>query len=108
MLRTARASVDGYCYHVINRGNGRADDIRGLAVSPGGRCGVSARFDQTLRLWYVAAGQEVLTLRGHTGYVESVPFSPHGNFIASASDNGIVELWDGGPRGRGPECAPGP
>ncbi len=24
MPRTARASAGGYCYHVINRGNGRA------------------------------------------------------------------------------------
>jgi putative transposase len=28
MPRTARASVGGICYHVINRGNGRAEVFR--------------------------------------------------------------------------------
>jgi WD40 repeat protein len=44
-------------------------------------------------LWDLATGQEPRQLRGHTGWVRSVTFSPNGRTLASA---GIweVRLWD--------------
>jgi WD40 repeat protein/tRNA A-37 threonylcarbamoyl transferase component Bud32 len=35
-----------------------------------------------------------LTLRGHTGYVRSVVYSPDSTRLASASDDNTVKLWD--------------
>jgi WD40 repeat protein len=79
---------------------GHADDIRGLAINPFVNRAVSASSDQTLRLWDLAARQEVLTLRGHTAYVNAVAFSPAGDLIASASNDGTVKIWDGRPRNK--------
>ena len=39
-------------------------------------------------------GQETLTLKGHSGGVNSVSFSPDGKRIASGSFDRTVKVWD--------------
>ena len=47
-----------------------------------------------MKVWDAASGQETLTLKGHTGAVRSVAFSPDGKRIASGSDDGTLKVWD--------------
>ncbi len=59
-----------------------------------------------LQVWDADTGQELLTLKGHTGSVTAVGFSPDGHHIWSAGRSGSaraieVRVWDGTPLVRG-------
>ena len=54
-----------------------------MAFSADGKRIVSGSEDKTVKVWDAATGQEVLTLKGHTGQVTSVAFSPDGKRIVS-------------------------
>jgi WD40 repeat protein len=49
--------------------------------------------DGTVQLWDPVHGQGLQTLRGHTGIVKGVSFSPDGKRLASASTDGTVQIY---------------
>jgi uncharacterized protein YjbI with pentapeptide repeats len=54
----------------------------------------SGHDDGTVRLWDACTGLPLRTLKGHTGPVVSVAFSPDGTQLASGSDDNTVRLWE--------------
>jgi WD40 repeat protein len=46
-----------------------------------------------VRLWDATKGELLHTLRGHTGLVSSLAFSPDGRSLVSGSRDRTVKVW---------------
>jgi WD40 repeat protein len=47
-----------------------------------------------LKIWDAATGTEVATLKGHTGPLVALAFSPRGGMLVSSSQDRLVKVWD--------------
>jgi len=47
---------------------------------------------EAVTLWSVVNGAQIATLRGHTGWIRGVAFSPDGTTLASGGEGGILRL----------------
>jgi WD40 repeat protein len=50
--------------------------------------------DNTVRLWDVPTGEEVLTLHGHGFHVLDLAFSPDGRRLMTSSGDGTIRFWE--------------
>lgn len=46
------------------------------------------------QIWDIQSGRKLLSLKGHTGYVEYSSFSPNDKYIVSASSDDKIIIWD--------------
>ncbi|KYG19897.1 hypothetical protein SE92_06140 [Bradyrhizobium sp. AT1] len=46
-----------------------------------------------VRIWDMERGEELADLRSHTGGITDVSFSPEGDYVLSASDDGTARVW---------------
>jgi WD40 repeat protein len=67
--------------------------IEALAYASDGKV-VGIAKDKTVQLCYAKTGDLLRVLRGHTGVVTCLAFSPKGDMIASGSADQTVKLWD--------------
>jgi WD40 repeat protein len=65
-----------------------------VAFSPDGRLLATAGQEHTITFWDARTGQNLQTLRGHTGDVFAVAFDRDGRWLASAGEDMTVRLWD--------------
>jgi WD40 repeat protein len=72
------------------RGHGNVFDAR---ISPDGMTLVTISSDRTAKLWHMATGQELGTLRGHELSINAVSFSPNGRMLATGGRDNSVRLW---------------
>lgn len=69
------------------------DWVWSAVFSPDGKEVLTGAGDGLVRLWNLAAQQEVQRYAGHTGPIRQVAFFPDGKRAATASEDGSVRLW---------------
>jgi WD40 repeat protein len=68
--------------------------VAALAFSPDGKLLATGCWDNTVRVWDVAAQRQVGKLEGHTQQLRTVAFSRDGKVLASGSADNTVRLWE--------------
>jgi tetratricopeptide (TPR) repeat protein len=59
-----------------------------------GRRFVSTSTDQTASVWNIETGEEIATLRGHSGAITGIAVNRTGTYIFTGSDDGTARIWD--------------
>jgi WD40 repeat protein len=73
---------------------GHAASVTSVAFSRDGIRALSGSYDQTLKLWDVATGTPVRTIKASSGAVLSIAFSPDGTQLLSGNSDKTMKLWD--------------
>ena len=51
-------------------------------------------YDYIIKLWDVEHKEEIKTLKGHKGLVESISFNSDGKMLASGDSSSYIKLWN--------------
>jgi WD40 repeat protein len=55
---------------------------------------ISVSWDKTLKVWDLASGRALATLKGHANGVRACAVTPDGRCVISASDDHTLKVWD--------------
>lgn len=53
-----------------------------------------AAADKTIKLWDIETGELIRTLEGHTAGISDIAWSHDGEYLASASDDKTIWIWN--------------
>jgi hypothetical protein len=70
------------------------DAIHAIAFSPDSKILATCSYDRLIKLWDVATGKELRTLKDHSDAVYGVAFSPDGHWLASGAADRAVKVWE--------------
>lgn len=71
-----------------------ADLIYDLTFSPDNKLLATTGYDRLIKLWDVATGKEVRTLKDHSDTVYALSFGPDSKLLASGAADRAVKVWD--------------
>ncbi|MDG3008423.1 protein kinase domain-containing protein [Paludisphaera mucosa] len=65
-----------------------------IEFSRDGKRIVTADYDGTARIWDARGGGNLISLKGHGGFLTAASFSPDGSRVVTAGVDGTARLWD--------------
>jgi len=68
--------------------------VLSVALSQDGKLLATGDANGDIHLWQVEDGKQLVTCKGHTGWIRSVAFSPDGSTLVSGSSDYAVKLWN--------------
>jgi WD40 repeat protein/transcriptional regulator with XRE-family HTH domain len=69
-------------------------NVLSISFNPTGKLLATGDTRGDIHLWQVSTFKQMLSLKGHEGWVWSVSFSPDGQMLASSSQDRTIKLWD--------------
>ncbi len=87
----ARLSGSSRCIQTLT---GHTSWLTDVAISQSTPTFASSSLDDTVKIWNLNTGEELVTLRGHTKGVNTIAISPNGRFLVSGSDDYTVKIWN--------------
>ncbi|OBQ32714.1 MAG: hypothetical protein AN485_20760, partial [Anabaena sp. MDT14b] len=67
--------------------------ICSVAYSPNGQILASASKDKTVKLWSVASGEEISSVKCTDSVIYSIAFSPDGKILAAGSGDTTITMF---------------
>jgi hypothetical protein len=81
--------------HTVSRHLGRTSDtVLAVCFSPDGRRLATGGADNSIRIYAVPGGQELLVIQQHADWVMALAFNPTGALLASASRDRTARIYD--------------
>ncbi len=74
--------------------DGHRDAILAMILSPDGKTLATCSYDTQVKLWDVATGKLLHTLKEHSDAVYGVTFHPQGKMFATCAADRTVKIWD--------------
>lgn len=93
MLGFAVSFAQTYNYTMRTVGN-HEDEVLGVFVNEDNTKVATCSLDETVKIWSLPEGKELLTLKGHLGQVNNISFSGNDKWVASGSSDQTVRIWD--------------
>lgn len=91
-LDYSRAAASPLPTLILQRGH--SQQVNAVALSPDGLVLASGSEDKSVKLWEVATGHLLATLRGKLAEVTALAFSPDGRLLAASDYSDTLHLWD--------------
>ncbi|MEQ9030274.1 MAG: TIR domain-containing protein [Aggregatilineales bacterium] len=73
---------------------GHSRTILGIAISPDSTSILTTSADESMVLWEIETGRQLMRFVGHTEEINDAYFAPDGSLIISASGDFLLGLWD--------------
>jgi len=73
---------------------GHTGFVKAVAFSHDGRLVATGSDDKSVKIWELASGRELRSLRGSTGGVKSLAFGPDDRWLLSGSADNTARIWD--------------
>lgn len=93
-LVTLTASYSQGLKYTMHTMGSHDDEVLGVFVNEDNSKVATCSLDESIKIWALPEGKEIMTLKGHLGQVNNISFSGNDKWLASGSSDQTIRIWD--------------